>query len=76
MVAVGMFVAMVAGVALVVVAVVYRKKCLHPKYVLPQHFEEVCMFICLHGFVCTGLSVMFNSSSYPVRSWCVWQATK
>ncbi|KAL7385254.1 hypothetical protein ABVT39_018402 [Epinephelus coioides] len=39
-VAVGMFVAMVAGVALVVVAVVYRKKCLHPKYVLPQHFEE------------------------------------
>ncbi|XP_042350516.1 interleukin-10 receptor subunit beta-like [Plectropomus leopardus] len=38
--AVGMFIAMAAVVALVVVAVVNRKKCLLPKYALPQHFEE------------------------------------
>lgn len=55
MAAVVTFVVMAMAVALVVVAVVYRKSISHflcPKDALPQHFKEVCMFMCLRGSVC------------------------
>ena len=73
MAAVVTFVVMAMSVALVVVLVVYRKHISHflcPKDTLPQHFKEVCMFVCICMDLCARMIVCIHLQTLSSLGTC------